>query len=64
MTNLKQHEVFTLSLQAWKLLAYDMVSGSIPLEGTYRNSNIRGMAVLEVDLEANQAYLQSALYGN
>ena len=63
-TNLKQHEVFTLSLQAWKLLAYDMVSGSIPLEGTYRNANIRGMAVLEVDLEANQAYLQSALYGN
>ena len=63
-TNLKQTEVFALSLQAWKLLAYDMVSESIPLEGTYQSANIRGMAVLEVDLEANKAYLQSALYGD
>ena len=63
-TNLVQREVFAFSLQAWKLVAYDMVSGSIPLEGTYQNATIRGMAVLEVDLEANKAYLQSALYGN
>lgn len=62
-TNLSQTEVYKLSLQAWKLLGYDMVQSSIPLEGTYKDANIRGMAVLEVDFEANKAYLQSALYG-
>ena len=62
-TNLTQGEVFKLSLQAWKLLGYDMVQSSIPLEGTYQNASIRGMSVLEVDYAANQAYLKSALYG-
>ena len=62
-TNLSTGEVFSLSLQAWKLLGYDMVQSSIPLEGTWKNSTIRGMSVLEVDYAANRAYLRSALYG-
>jgi len=62
-TNLSTGEVFSLSLQAWKLLGYDMVQSSIPLEGTWKNSTIRGMSVLEVDYDANRAYLKSALYG-
>jgi len=40
-----------------------MVQSSIPLEGTWKNSTIRGMSVLEVDYDANRAYLKSALYG-
>ena len=45
------------------MLSYNMVSGSIPLEGTYSNANIRGMAVLKVDFEANKEYIQKEIYG-
>ena len=45
------------------MLTYETISGSIPLEGTYSNANIRGMAVLEVDFEANKQYIQEEIYG-
>lgn len=32
-----------LSLMAGKLLTYELVQESIPLEGTYSNASIRGM---------------------
>jgi len=62
-TNLSSGEVYRLTLQSWKLLGYETLQSSIPLEGTYKNVTIRNMAVLEVDLDANKAYLKSALYG-
>ena len=42
---------------------YETISESIPLEVTYSNANIRGMAVLEVDFEANKQYLHKKVYG-
>lgn len=62
-TNLTKTELSGLMMQAPMMLFYDMVSGSIPLEGTYSNANIRGMAVLEVDFEANKQYIQTEIYG-
>lgn len=61
-TNLTRNECFGLSLQAGKFLLYDIEQGSIPLEGTYHDANIRGMSVLEVDFEENKAYLQKNIY--
>ena len=62
-TNLKQGECFNLSLNAWKFLGYEMVQQCVPLEGTYSNADIRGMAVLQVDFDANRQFLKSTLYG-
>lgn len=62
-TNLTQGECFYLSLMAYKLLTYEIVQTSIPLEGTYKNATIRSMSVLEVDFEANKAYLKENIYG-
>lgn len=62
-TNLTQTELSGLMLQSPLLLTYDMVSGCIPQEGTYSNASIRGMAVLEVDFDANKQYLQKEIYG-
>ena len=62
-TNMTKTELSGLMIQAPIMLTYEMVSGSIPLEGTYSNSNIRGMAVLEIDFEANKDYIQTEIYG-
>ena len=62
-TNLTKTELSGLMMQAPMMITYDMVSGSIPLEGTYSNANIRGMAVLEVDFEANKQYIREEIYG-
>ena len=62
-TNLTKAELSGLMMQAPMMITYDMVSGSIPLEGTYSNANIRGMAVLEVDFEANKQYIREEIYG-
>ncbi len=62
-TNLTQNEVFVLSMDAGKLLSYEILQTVIPAEGTYSNASIRGMSVLEVDFEANKAIIQKEIYG-
>ena len=62
-TNLTKTELSGLMMQAPMMITYDMVSESIPLDGTYSNANIRGMAVLEVDFEANKQYIKEEIYG-
>lgn len=62
-TNLKQGECYNLSLNAWKILGYDIVQQCVPVEGTYSNADIRGMAVLQVDFDANRQFLKTTLYG-
>lgn len=62
-TNLTQTEVFRLSMDAGKLLSYEILQTVIPAEGTYTNASIRGMSVLEVDFEANKAIIQKEIYG-
>lgn len=62
-TNLTQNECYQLSFYVPTLLTYELVQSSIPLDGTYKNANIRGMAVLEVDFDANKKHLKETLYG-
>ena len=62
-TNLTKSECMNLSLQAAKLLTYDLIQGTIPIEGSYSNASIRGMSVLEVDFEKNKEYIQTYIYG-
>lgn len=62
-TNLTEAECRNLSLQAGKLLSYDIVQASIPIEGSYSNATIRDMAVLEVDFEKNKEYIRTNIYG-
>lgn len=62
-TNLSRGEFIYLSTIGWKLLAYDMEQNMIPNPGTYSDANIRGMAVLQVDFEANKKYLKQKIYG-
>lgn len=63
-TNLTQSECYQLSFLAAKLLSYDIVQSSIPLKGTYKDATIRGMAVLEVDFDANKKYIQENIYSD
>lgn len=62
-TNLTQGECYRLSLMAGRLLTYDIVSDNIPQPGTYKDSIIRQMSVLEVDFDANIKYLKEKIYG-
>ena len=62
-TNLTQTECYRLSLMAPKILTYDIIQNSIPMEGTYKDATHRKMSVLEVDFEANKKFLQENLYG-
>ncbi len=62
-TNLTQAECTLLSGQIPKFFTYDLVQSSIPLKDTYSNASIRNMSVLEVDFDANNAYIRSEIYG-
>lgn len=62
-TNLTKSEIGGLVMQAPSMVGYDLIQGSIPLDGTYSNAKIRGMAVLEVNFEANKEYIQKEIYG-
>lgn len=62
-TNLTKTECYRLSFTGNKLLSYDMVQLVIPAEGTYQNANIRSMAVLQVDFDANKKLLRQEIYG-
>lgn len=62
-TNLTQSEIGKLFLQAPNFLIYDIVQGSLPVDGSYSNVSIRGMSVLEVDFEKNNEYIRSQIYG-
>jgi len=62
-TNLTKDECKELSLDVAKLVLFDLEQSSVPVEGSYKDANIRGMAVLEVDFEANSKYLKKKIYG-
>lgn len=62
-TNLTKEECFQLSLQAGSFVFWDLEQGSVPLEGTYQATDIRGMSVLGIDFEKNSQYLHEIMYG-
>lgn len=61
-TNMSVTEIYDI---AKKVLAVDnlkMQQAGVPQEGTYTDINYEGMAVLEIDFEANKKYIQELLY--
>ncbi len=62
-TNITKSECYTLSLDAPKLLTYEIVQASIPIEGSYQNATIRKMSVLQVDFEKNKEFIRTQIYG-
>lgn len=62
-TNISKAECYALSLDAPKLLTYELVQASIPIEGSYQNASIRKMSVLQVDFEKNKEFIRTRIYG-
>lgn len=62
-TNISRSECYTLSLDAAKLLTYELVQASIPIAGSYQSATIRKMAVLQVDFEKNREFIRTQIYG-
>lgn len=63
-TNLTQGKVLFLLLHAREYLGYEVVSGRIPVDGSWSGMNVRGMAVLGVDFTENKQYWYELVYGN
>lgn len=62
-TDMTESECLSLLINlADYYLNYEMHSIAIPAEGTYSDVKIRGMAVMEVDYEANAKMLTDAVY--
>ena len=62
-TNLKQGEVMSLLLNAKEYLNYSLVSGRMPIDGSYKYLMIRGASVLGVNFEKNRKYWYNLVYG-
>ncbi len=62
-TNISKNECYALSLDAPKLLTYELVQASIPIAGSYQNVTIRKMSVLQVDFEKNKEFIRTRIYG-
>jgi len=62
-TNLTQGEIFSMILSLPSYAKYDLQQWSIPVNGSYSNMRIRGMAVLGIDFDKNIKEIQKRIYG-
>lgn len=62
-TNMSEKEILNFLMKAPEYLRYDLKTLRIPADGTYESLRIRGMAVLEVDLDKNREILAQEIYG-
>lgn len=62
-TNLTNMEILDLALDAMKFDADNIEQFRVPVDGTFKSQNIRGMAVLVPDLEENKRRLKEFIYG-
>ncbi len=61
-TNLTQAEILSFMLRATEYLQYEWDSLRLPIDDSYQNMRINGMAVLGIDLEKNRKALAEFLY--
>lgn len=47
----------------FKYMRYDLVQSRVPKDGTWKNAKKKGLAVLELDINANKKYLYDFIYG-
>lgn len=62
-TNLTRGKVLSLLLHAKEYLGYEVISGRIPADGSWKDRKVRGMAVLEIDFSENRDYWYELVYG-
>lgn len=62
-TNLTQGEVLSLLLHSGEYLDYELISSRIPVDGSWKNLRIRGMAVLGIDFAENKDRWCELVYG-
>jgi LCP family protein required for cell wall assembly len=63
-TNFSEQEILAKLLKIPTYFDYDMEQWSVPVTGSYRNVNVRGMAVLGIDFEKNIDRISETLYEN
>lgn len=61
-TNMEVSEIYELAQEVLAIDDLELQSASLPAEGAYQSINYQGMAVLELDLDANKEYLNLLLY--
>ncbi len=62
-TNMKHSELTLLAMKSIMYVGYDMQQIHLPADGTWKNATINGMAVLQLDFDANIAAFKEAVYG-
>ena len=62
-TDVSPAECLSLLATAARMDDYTLRSARIPADGTWTDASIDGMAVLQLDFQANAGYLQNLLYG-
>lgn len=61
-TNMSVTEIYELAMEVLTIENLKMQQAAIPQDGMYKGITYEGMAVLEIDLEANKEYLHGLLY--
>jgi LCP family protein required for cell wall assembly len=62
-TNLSEKDILSMVLSLPKYAGYDIEQYRIPVNGSYKNLRIRGMAVLGIDFPTNINGMYSVIYG-
>lgn len=62
-TNLTEGECLSVLLDAGEYLDYTVKSLRIPYDGAYKYASIKGMSVLEIDIDKCRRYLRNQIYG-
>lgn len=62
-TNLTKGEIFSLILSLPSYANYDLQQWRIPVDGSYSNMRMAGMAVLDVDFQRNIEEIERRIYG-
>jgi polyisoprenyl-teichoic acid--peptidoglycan teichoic acid transferase len=62
-TNLSDDEISELAMDAFKFHTENIEQFRLPVDGTFKNQKIRGMAVLVPDIEENKVRLNNFIYG-
>jgi len=62
-TNLTKGEMFSLILSLPSYANYDLQQWRIPIDGSYSNMRIGGMAVIDVDFQSNIDEIERKIYG-
>lgn len=61
-TNMSVTEIYEMSTEVLAVDNLKTQQAAVPQEGTYNSIDYEGMAVLEIDLEANKQYINELLY--